>query len=89
VRQGYHVALDRLRFALNLIDQIGQTTGGPLQYKGLSMPMAHQGMNITNVEFNALVDELGKAMTTKGVPAARQTEAVNILAPLKSSIVGK
>jgi hemoglobin len=91
VPQGYHVALDRLRFALNLIDQIGQATGGPLQYKGLSMPMpmAHQGMNITNVEFNALVAELGKAMTTKGVPATRQTEAVNILAPLKSSIVGK
>jgi len=73
----------------HLIDQIGQATGGPLQYKGMSMPLAHQGMNITDVEFNALVAELGKAMTTKGVPAAQQTEVVNILAPLKSSIVGK
>jgi hemoglobin len=73
----------------HLIDQIGQAAGGPLQYKGLSMPAAHQGMNITDAEFNALVAELGKAMTTKGVPAAQQAEVVNILAPLKSSIVGK
>ena len=73
----------------HLIGQIGQATGGPLQYKGLAMPVAHQGMNITDVEFNALVAELGKAMTSKGVPTSQQTEVVNILAPLKSSIVGK
>lgn len=73
----------------HLIDQIGQAAGGPLTYKGLSMPAAHQGMNITDVEFNALVAELGKAMTSKGVPTAQQTEVVNILAPLRSSIVGK
>lgn len=73
----------------HLIDQIGQAAGGPLEYKGLAMPAAHQGMNITSDEFNALVAELGKAMTSKGVPVAQQTEVVNILAPLKGSIVGK
>jgi hemoglobin len=73
----------------HLIDQIGQAAGGPLVYKGLSMPAAHKGMNITEVEFNALVAELGKAMTSKGVPTAQQTEVVNILAPLKSSIVAQ
>lgn len=73
----------------HLIDQIGQATGGPLEYKGKAMAIAHQGMNITDDEFNALVAELGKAMTSKGVPTAQQTEVVNILAPLKSSIVGK
>jgi len=73
----------------HLIDQIGQVTGGPLEYKSKSMALAHQGMNITDVEFNALVAELGKAMTSKGVPTAQQTEVVTILAPLKASIVGK
>jgi len=73
----------------HLIDQIGQAAGGPLVYKGLSMPVAHKGMNITEVEFNALVAELGKAMASKGVPTAQQTEVVNILAPLKSSIVAQ
>lgn len=73
----------------HLIDQIGEAAGGPLKYKGLPMATAHQGMNITDAEFNALVAELGKALTSKGVPADQQTELVNILAPLKPSIVGK
>ena len=73
----------------HLIDQIGQACGGPLAYKGKTMQVAHQGMAITDVEFNALVAELARAMTTKGVPTAQQTEVVNILAPLKPTIVGQ
>ena len=73
----------------HLIDQIGQAAGGPLAYKGKTMQVAHQGMNITDVEFNALITELGKAMTTKGVPAAQQAELVTILSPLKPTIVGQ
>ena len=73
----------------HLIDQIGEAAGGPLAYKGLSMPAAHRGMNISEVEFNALVAELGKAMTTKGVPADQQAQVVNVLVPLKASIVGQ
>ena len=73
----------------HLIDQIGQAAGGPLVYKGKTMQAAHQGMAITDVEFNALVAELAKAMTSKGVPAAQQTEVVTILSPLKSTIVGQ
>lgn len=73
----------------HLIDQIGQAAGGPLAYKGKTMQLAHQGMHITDVEFNALIIELGKAMTSKGVPAAQQAELVTILSPLKPTIVGQ
>ena len=73
----------------NLIDQIGQATGGPLEYKGKTMAEAHKGMNISDVEFNALVAELGKAMTTKGVPTSEQAEVVAILGPLEPSIINK
>ncbi|MBJ6144469.1 hypothetical protein [Hymenobacter sp. BT559] len=47
----YHVASLRNQ----LIDQIEQATGGLLVYEGLSMPAAHRGMNVREVEFNALV----------------------------------
>ena len=73
----------------HLIDQIGQATGGPLEYKGKAMAVAHQGMNITNAECAALVNELGKAMTTKGVPASEQAEVVAILGPLEPTIINK
>jgi hemoglobin len=73
----------------NLIDQISAAAGGPALYKGKSMAESHKGMNITEAQFNALVEDLGKALTDYKVPTAEQTELVNILAPLKSDIVGK
>src|SRR3954467_1740547 len=42
----------------NLIDQIGEASGGPLKYKGKDMTTAHTGMNITDAQFTALVEDL-------------------------------
>jgi hemoglobin len=80
---------NRLRvFRFNLIDQICAGSGGPCQYKGVTMLQAHQGMNITGAEFDTLVVQLGKAMTFYNVPTAEQTQLANILLPMKSDIVG-
>lgn len=73
----------------NLIDQIGQATGGPLVYKGKSMQEAHRGMNITDEEFTALVTQLDAALNTYNVPAKEKTDLVAILGSLKGSIVGQ
>lgn len=74
---------------LNLIDQICAAAAGPCQYKGLTMIQAHQGMNITESEFNALVGDLVSAMTTLGVAQADQNELLGILGGLKPDIVGQ
>lgn len=72
-----------------LVDFVGSATGGPETYTGLSMEKAHAGMNITVEEFNALVGDLGKAMTTAKVSDAVQAKVVEALAPLQPQIVGK
>lgn len=80
---------NRLRvFRFNLIDQICAGSGGPCQYKGVTMLQAHQGMNITNAEFDTLVGQLVKAMTFYNVPATEQNELATILLPMRSDIVG-
>ncbi|MFN0030676.1 MAG: group I truncated hemoglobin [Flavobacteriales bacterium] len=76
-----------LRF--NLIDQICAASGGPCQYKGLTMMEAHDGMNITDDEFNALVGDLVAALNTFSVPSAEQTELLTILGSLQPEIVGQ
>lgn len=73
---------------LNLIDQICAAAAGPCQYKGKTMLEAHQGMNITDSEFNALVGDLVNAMTSLGVSTADQNELLGILGELKPDIVG-
>lgn len=79
--------LQVLRF--NLIDQICAGSGGPCQYKGRTMVQSHTGMNITNPEFDTLVVQLVKAMTTYSVPTKEQNDLAAILLPMRTDIVGK
>ncbi len=73
---------------LNLIDQICAASGGPCQYKGKTMLEAHQGMNITQEEFNALVGDLVAALDQFNVPEQEKSELLTILGSLQPDIVG-
>jgi len=42
----------------NLADQICDATGGPCSYLGRDMKTAHKGMQITDAEWNATVENL-------------------------------
>ena len=73
----------------NLIDQICAAAGGPCQYKGKTMLEAHDGMMITEAEFNALVGDLVASLNTFSVPATEQNELLTILGGLQPDIVGQ
>lgn len=73
----------------NLIDQIGEASGGPLKYKGKDMTTAHTGMNITDAQFNALVEDLVASLNYYKVPSTEQNDLLTILGGLKPQIVGK
>lgn len=73
----------------NLIDQIGEAAGGPLTYKGLSMEEAHRGMNITDAQFNALVEDLVVALDKFMVPNQEKTELLTVLGGLRPQIVNR
>ena len=80
-----HADIPRLR--RNLADQICVATGGWCIYGGQDMKTAHAGMHIHSRHFNALVQDLGMALSKFKVPAQEQHELVAILAPLKGDIV--
>ena len=73
----------------NLIDQIGQATGGPLVYKGLAMTAAHKGMAITTQEFGVFGVAFTKALTDNGVKDPEKTELLAIITSLQSQVVGQ
>jgi hemoglobin len=75
------------RLRRQLADQICMGSGGPCIYRGRDMKSAHAGMNINSGHFNALVQDLGKALNKYRVPAREQRELVAILAPTKKDIV--
>jgi hemoglobin len=72
-----------------LVDQICEATGGPCKYTGKDMPTAHAGMNISDVEFGALVADLQKTLDKFSVPAREQGELLGALGAMKPDIVGK
>jgi hemoglobin len=71
----------------SLTDQICAATGGWCIYAGRDMKTVHAGMHIHSRHFNALVQDLGMALSKFKVPAKEQHELVAILAPLKGDIV--
>jgi hemoglobin len=75
------------RLRRQLADQICAASGGPCVYRGRDMKSAHAGMGIESRHFDALVQDLGKALNKFRVPAREQRELVAILGPMKKDIV--
>ena len=73
----------------NLSDQICDATGGPCSYLGRDMKTTHQGMKITEAEWNATVENLLKAMDKNKVGAQEKSELLGALGPMKADIVGQ
>jgi hemoglobin len=72
-----------------LIDQVCEAAGGPCKYTGEDMVEAHKDMNVTDAEFDALVEDLVRSLDAKGVGSSEKNELLGVLGPMRSDIVGK
>ena len=71
----------------SLVDLICNRAGGPCAYKGRGMADAHEGMNITDAEFSALVEDLVKSLDKFKVPEREKGELLGALGMMKNAIV--
>ncbi|HEY1404497.1 MAG TPA: group 1 truncated hemoglobin [Pyrinomonadaceae bacterium] len=81
------VKTDATRLTHFLVEQVCAATGGPCRYTGNNMKKAHKHMRVTEGEFNALVEDLVKALDKFNVGEAEKTELLGALAPVKADIV--
>ncbi len=70
-----------------LSELICRTSGGGCVYTGLSMKLAHQDIDVSKGDFNALVEVLQASMDAQGVPFATQNRLLARLAPLHRDVV--
>ena len=77
------------KFKSNLADQICEATGGPCSYLGKDMKKAHEGMKVTEAEWNATVENRVKALDKHKVQAPAKQELLGALGPMKKDIVGQ
>jgi len=61
-------------------------TGGPQAYSGDDMLTAHTGMNISDEEFNAVTDDVLKALDKNNVGKQERDEVLVILYSMKGEI---
>ena len=72
-----------------LADQLCEVSGGPCSYYGRDMKTTHAGMKITEAEWTATVEALGKALDKNKIPAGEKADLLAALGPMKKDIVGQ
>lgn len=81
------VESDLIRLRRTLKEQFAYLLGAPVNYTGRDMASSHKDHGINTTEFNALVENLQKAMDKEGVPFAAQNKLLAKLAPMKRETV--
>ena len=72
----------------SLVNQFCMLEGGPCQFNE-NMQKIHQSLGITQAAFNALAEDLQKAMRENNIPLAAQNNLLSKLAPMEQVIVTK
>lgn len=77
------------RFYEKFVEQICSLSGGPCTYTGDDMTRVHQGMNIPESQFNAVVEILQSAMVDAEISLGAQNRLLAILAPMRAEMIYK
>jgi hemoglobin len=70
-----------------LIDFLCAAFGGPVFYAGPDMKTSHQGLGITNEEWNIVLNHISATLDALGVAAQEQSEVLAAAESLKGDIV--
>lgn len=66
---------------------LGEGSGGPEKYEGRSMLEIHRGMNISETEYMAVLDDILKSLDAQGVDEETRRDVLAIAYSLKDEIV--
>ncbi len=84
---GFFKNADAANLKKQLVDQICAASGGPCKYTGKDMKTAHTGMGVKEADFNALVEDLVKALDEFKVPQKEKDDLLAALSTMKGDIV--
>lgn len=77
---------DQASIKKHLVEQFCVILGGPCSYTGRDMKTVHAGFDIHRGQFNALVEDLQKAMDARRIPFRSQNRLLAKLAPMHREI---
>ena len=71
-----------------LVEQLCEAAGGPCYYIGRSMKMTHEGLAITDAEWDAVIKHLTASLDARRVGAREKAEMLAFFSAAKADIVG-
>ena len=80
---------DLPQFRASLTRLLGQLAGGPERYSGRNMKSTHGGFGISDADFDAVIDDFGKACDATAVGVAERADLLALLQALRGDIVGQ
>ncbi|HMF12529.1 MAG TPA: hypothetical protein VKE94_09495 [Gemmataceae bacterium] len=70
-----------------IVEFVSQAAGGPLKYTGKTMKAAHEGMAITDAQFDALVVDLKTALDKNGAKPADRDAVLSAVEGTRKDVV--
>ena len=75
------------QFKQHVKDFLGAGTGGGTEYKGRDMVGAHKGLNISEAEFLAAIDDILFVLDANGVDRVSRNEVLATLYSMKGAVI--
>ena len=75
------------QFKQHVKDFLGAGTGGGTDYKGRDMPSTHAGLNISEAEFLAAIDDILFVLDTNKVDRVSRNELLATLYSMKDAVI--
>lgn len=83
----FFAEVDRERVKAKLVEQFCVILDGPCEYTGDANTVVHEGLAIDRADFNALVENLQRAMDKHEIPFRSQNKLLAVLAPMHTDII--
>jgi len=77
--------IDGMKF--HMVQFLALATGGPAKYEGREMKQVHEGLHITNAEFDAAIGDVKASLDKLGVGTQEQKELLAILESTRPQVV--
>ena len=71
----------------HMCDLLGMGAGGPEKYSGRDMETTHEGMNISEEEFTASLDDILMVLDNHGIGNRAKNEVLGMLYAMKDEVV--
>ena len=75
------------RFREKQVEHICVLAGGPCTYMGDEMRPVHEGMNISEAEFNAMTDAMIRALNVAKISIGNRNRLLAIIAPMRAEVI--